>query len=150
MPPSRRRKTQKATGTDKHDVRPSVAIINTSPDTVNLLKPPLTRAGFRVSSAFTFDIRDGHIDVEGFLRVHQPDVVLYDIAPPYQDNWELLQQLRRTALAGYRLVLTTTNQARVEALVGRDEHVYEVVDKEGDLDVIIRATREALRARNTR
>lgn len=132
------------------DPRPGVAIINTSPDAINLLSTVFNHAGFRVVSAYTFDIRDGNLNLESFLRTHEPGVVVYDIAPPYEQNFELLEQLRRTSLKGYRLVLTTTNPSRVEPLVGRDEQVYEVVDKEGDLDMIIRATREALRARSTR
>jgi DNA-binding response OmpR family regulator len=128
---------------------PPVAIINSSPDTVAILKDLLQRAGFVVATTYTHDIRDGRLDLEAFLRVHRPAVIVYDLAPPYETNWRFLQHLRQTSLAGYRFVLTTTNPARVEPLVGRDERVYEVVDKEGDLDEILRATREALRARST-
>lgn len=132
------------------DPRDVVAVINTSPDTVDLLKDILERAGLLVVSTYTHHIRDGTIDLGDFLRTHEPRVILYDIAPPYERNWQLLQHLRQTVLSGYRFVLTTTNPSRVEPLVGRDEQVYEVVDKEGDLDAILRATREALRARATR
>jgi hypothetical protein len=127
-----------------------VAIINTSPDTVHILTDLFERAGFLVATTYTHHIRDGTINLEAFLRTHQPGVIVYDIAPPYERNWEFLQHLRQTTLAGYRFVLTTTNPSRVEPLVGGDERVYEVVDKEGDLGVILRATREALRARMTR
>ena len=40
----------------------AVAIINTSPDTVDLLRQVLQRAGFLVVSCYTFDIRDGRLD----------------------------------------------------------------------------------------
>jgi CheY-like chemotaxis protein len=130
--------------------RDVVAIFNTSPDTVSLLRDVLEHAGMLVVSGYTFDIRDGRIDLQAFLRTHQPKVILYDIAPPYERNWQLLEHLRRTVLADYRFVITSTNPSRVEPLVGRDQQVYEVVDKGGDLDVIVRATREALRARATR
>jgi hypothetical protein len=53
------------------------------------------------------------------------------------------------ALSRCRL-LTTTNKMRVEDLVGKDYHVYEVVGKAEDLDAIVRATKEASRARETR
>lgn len=136
--------------TTERDPRAVVAIINTSPDTVALLKDLLERAGFIVVSSYTHDIRSGAIDLAAFLRTHEPAVILYDIAPPYERNWQFLQHLRGSILAGYRFVLTTTNPSRVEPLVGRDEHVYEVVDKDGDLDAILRATREAVRARAVR
>jgi hypothetical protein len=132
------------------DPRDAVAVINTSPDTVDILKNLFERAGFVVATTFTHDIRDGNVDLEAFLRVHRPKVIVYDIAPPYGANWRFLQHLRGTVLPDYSFVLTTTNPARVEPLVGRDERVYEVVDKQGDLDVILRATREAMRSRSTR
>jgi CheY-like chemotaxis protein len=133
----------------RRHARDVVAIFNTSPDAVNLLRDVLEHAGMLVVSAYTFDIRDGKIDLQAFLRTHQPNVILYDIAPPYERNWRLLDHLRQTVLAGYRFVITSTNPSRVEPFVGRDLQVYEVVDKGGDLDIIVRATREALRARST-
>ena len=134
----------------ERDPRDVVAIINTSPDTIDLLKDLLERAGFLVVSTFTHHIRDGKLDLGAFLRTHEPRVIVYDIAPPYERNWQFFQHLRQTVLAGSRFVLTTTNPSRVEPLVGRDEQVYEVVDKTPDLDAILRATREAIRARATR
>lgn len=132
------------------DRRPVVAVLNTSPDTVDLLKDVLERAGMIVVTGYTFDIRDGRLDIEAFLRAHRPAVILYDIAPPYDRNWAFLQHLRATVMQGYRFVLTTVNPAHVERLVGRDERVYEVVGKPEDLDAIVRAMREALRWRETR
>ena len=55
-----------------------------------------------------------------------------------------------TVLRDYQFVLTSVNCAHVEGLVGKDEHVYEVVGKPHDLDLIVRAVKEAMRARPTR
>ena len=84
------------------------------------------------------------------MRVHNPRVIVYDIAPPYDRNWAFLQMLRTTVLKGRRLVITTPNKGQVERLVGRDYDVYEVVGKAEDLDAIVRAAKEASRARDTR
>jgi CheY-like chemotaxis protein len=124
-----------------------VAIVNTSPDMVAMLTDLLERAGFLVVSLYTHEIRNGSVDLEAFLRTHQPRVIVYDLAPPYERNWQFLQHLRTTVLAGYQFVLTTTNPARVEPLVKGDERVYEVVDNAASLDEILRATREAARSR---
>ena len=42
------------------------------------------------------------------------------------------------------------NVKHVEGLAGRDERIYEVVGKPHDLDEIVRAAKEAVRARPTR
>ena len=131
-------------------VRDVVAVINTSPDTVGLLAGLLERAGFLVVTTYTHHIRDGTVDLEAFLRTHRPRVIVYDIAPPYERNWQFLEHLRQTILGGYQFVLTTTNPARVEPFVKGDDRVYEVVDKDGSLDEILRATREAARSRSLR
>ena len=129
----------------------TVAIVNTSPDTVELLRVPLERAGFVVVSCFTYDIRDGRTDFEAFMRTHQPSVIAYDIAIPYSKNFRLYEHVRAMdAVQDCRFVLTSTNAAVVQKLVGRDEKVYEVIDKKEDLGRIIQAIKDASRARPTR
>ena len=135
---------------DRIDARQVAAIINTTPDTVDLLKDALERAGILVVSCYTYEVRDGKVDLDSFLRAHQPGVIVYDLAPPYDRNFAFLQHLRTTLLSGYRFVLTTVNPKHVATLVGRDEKVYEVIGNDEDLSAIVQAVREALRARDTR
>ena len=72
--------------------RPTVvAVFNTSPDTVDLLRFVFEHAGFTVVSAFTWEMRDSKVDVEAFMRQHSPHVVVYDVAPPYEENWHLFK-----------------------------------------------------------
>jgi len=131
--------------------RPVAAVINTSPDTIELVKDVLEKAGFLVVSTYTWMIASGQIDLEAFARTHRPAVIVYDIASPYDRNWEFLQHLRGTILKEYPFVLTTPNVAQVERLVDKaDERVYEVVGQPHDLDQIVRAVKEASRARWTR
>ena len=127
------------------------AVLNTSPDVVDMLRRVLENAGIVTVTAFTHDIRDGEIDFEAFIRQHDPNVLVYDIAPPYDANWKLFQHLAgMPSVAGRHFVVTTTNKAQVEKLVGRDQRVYEVIGKPADLGVIVRAVKEAGRARPTR
>jgi hypothetical protein len=127
-----------------------VAVINTTPDAVDLLKDVLERAGFLVVTAYTWAVQNGSVDLKSMLETHRPKVIVYDIAPPYDRNWAFFLHMRQTILAGYRFVLTSVNIRHVESLVGADERVYEVVGKPHDLDIIVRATKEAARARPTR
>ena len=126
-----------------------VAVINTSPDTIELLKSALERAGFIVVSTFTWAVANGQIDLRSFVATHAPSVIVYDIAPPYDRNWTLLQNLRANILKSYNFVLTTVNTSHVERLVGRDQRVYEVVGRDDDLGEIVRAVKEASRVRPT-
>ena len=129
----------------------TVAIINTSPDTVELLRRVLQRAGFVVVSGYTFDIRDGRLDITAFVEQHRPRVIVYDIAPPYEENWRLFNHVRTLeVMRETRFVITSVNSAHVLGLLGRDEHVYEVVEHPAELDLIVTAVKEASRARATR
>jgi CheY-like chemotaxis protein len=127
------------------------AIFNTSPDIVDLLRRAFEPAGIVTVSVLTHQIREGVVDVDSFLHQHDPKVVVYDIAPPYDANWQLFQHICR--MEGMRkrpIVLTSTNTRHVEQLAGRDEKIYEVVGKPFDLEQIVRAVKEAARARPTR
>ena len=120
-----------------------VAIFNTSEDTTDVLRLVFENAGFVVVTAFTTDLREGKVDLEAFMRQHQPLVVVYDIAVPYDRNWRLYEHLRNApACAGVSFVLTTTNLKHVRQLAG-DEELHEIVGKPYDLDEILGAVRQA-------
>jgi CheY-like chemotaxis protein len=130
---------------------PVVAVINTSPDVVDMLRLAIERAGIVVVSALTHEIREGLVDLESFVKQHQPQVVVYDIAPPYTSNWTLFQHLRnRPPLKDRTFILTSTNAHHVRDLAGSDTKVYEIVGKPFDLDELVQAVREALHARPVR
>jgi CheY-like chemotaxis protein len=124
------------------------AVFNTSPDVVDLLRHALEPAGIVTVSVLTHQIREAAVDVEGFLKQHDPDVIVYDIAPPYDANWQLFQHMRRMpAMRNRKFVITSTNAHHVEELAGKDQRVYEIVGKPFDLDQIVRAVKEAMRLR---
>jgi CheY-like chemotaxis protein len=129
----------------------TVAIVNSTPDVVEMLRQLFFQAGFMVVSCYTHDIRDGRTDFEAFMRQHQPRVVVYDVAPPYEANFRMFEHVRAMPVSeGCHFVLTSTNPARIVNLVGRDEQVYEVVDRAEDLLRLAQAVKEASRARPTR
>jgi len=129
-----------------------VAVINTSPDVVDMLRLTLEHAGIVVVSAMTWEIREGEVDLERFVGQHRPKVIVYDVAPPYENNWQLFQHIRAMpVMAGIRFVITTTNAQQVERFAkGATESVYEVIGKPFDLGQIVDAVKEALRARPVR
>ena len=78
---------------------PVVAIINTNPDLIELLKARLEAAGFVVLILHIAEIRQG-LDLASVLEAHQPSVVIFDVVMPYDRNYRFLQHLRETSLKG--------------------------------------------------
>ena len=126
---------------------PVVAVVNTNPDLVELLKAEIEAAGFVVLIIHLADIRMG-LDVGSVLAQHDPVVIVYDIVWPYDRNWRFLQHLRETMFDGRRFVLTTPNAEGVRKLAGRDDRIYEIVAGH-DIAAVVQAVREAARARET-
>lgn len=131
---------------------PVVAIINTSPDVVDMLRIAFEQAGIAVISTYTHAIRDGEVDIEAFIRQHEPKVVVYDIAPPYPNNWLLFQHVASLpVMAGRQFVLTTTNTVHVEKLAaGTKLPVFEIVGTPYNLEQLTSEVHQALRARPVR
>jgi DNA-binding NarL/FixJ family response regulator len=128
--------------------QPVVAVVNTNPDLVELLKAEIEKAGFVVLVVHLNDIRQG-LDIESVLVQHDPQVIVYDVVFPYERNWRFLEHLRETSFKSRRFVLTTPNAAGLRKLIGKDERVYEILDDSADTDAIVQAVREAARARPT-
>ena len=127
---------------------PVVAVINTNPDLVELLKDRIEAAGLVVLVMHIADLRAG-LDVGAILAQHDPQVIVYDVVAPLNRSWRFLEHLRETAFKGQRFVLTSPNATALTNLVGKDEKIYEILDDGGDIDAIVQAVREAVRARPT-
>src|SRR5258705_3456950 len=126
----------------------SIAVFNSSSDTIEVLKLALEEQGFVVASGHVSDIKKGQVDVIDFVREHQPDVVIYDVALPYEENWRFLRLLQSSdALEDFKWVITTTHKRRLEELVGDTGEVIEIVGKPYDMQQIIDAVRAALGTR---
>jgi len=123
---------------------PVVAIINTSPDTVEMLSYWLETAGLVVASGMSHEIRSGRLDLTEFIGAHQPDVIVYDIAPPYERNWRLFEHLRETVFPNHPYVLTSTNAGLVKKCIDPALNVFEVLEKPYSLDAILQAVRTAM------
>jgi hypothetical protein len=127
---------------------PVVLVINSSQELVTLLAQSLEHAGLLAVTMLSHQIRNGSIDVEAFARQHQPCVVTYDIAPPYEADYALFTHIRRfPALAGCRFVLTSPNVQHLKTLLPPDElpHVHEIVGKPHDLGEYVGAVLQAVK-----
>ena len=107
----------------------------------------MEHAGIVVVSAMTHEIRDGEVDLETFVRQHDPKVIIYDIAPPYEANWLLFQHIcNMPALKGRHFIVTTTNERHVRGLAGVNQPLFEIVGKPYDLELLAAAVIEAVSA----
>lgn len=123
---------------------PVVGLFNTSPDTVEMLRIVLEREGFIVVAAYTFQLRDGEVDIEALVRQHRLRVVVYDVAPPYDRNWRLFEHFKTMpAMQGITFVVTTTNIQRVRDVAGAGYKLHEIVGKPYDLQQIVDAVKAA-------
>jgi len=130
-----------------------VALFNASDDTVEMVQRMLDASGFDCLIGCHFaDLKKGTIDFARYLGEHQPQVVIFDISPPYKENWDFFKTLRDAkAMEGRGLVLTTTNKKRLDETVGKDSKAFEIVGKPYDLDQIKVAIHLALeRARGAK
>jgi CheY-like chemotaxis protein len=126
---------------------PSIAVFNSSEETIEILKIALEEQGYAVSTGHVADVKKGQLDVLDFVEEHQPDVIIYDVAIPYEENWRFLRLLQSSeSLKDAKWVITTTHRKRLEELVGACGEVYEVVGKPYDLIQITNAVKDALAA----
>ena len=124
--------------------KPTIAVFNSSDDTVELLRTALEAEGFQTVVGHIPDVKKGEIDLIDFIHHHSPAVILYDISPPYDANWRFLRLVRSSeTLKRTQFVITTTNKPALESLVGQNE-ALEIIGKPYDLRRVIDAVRAAL------
>ncbi len=124
--------------------RPVVAILNANEDLVEVLRIALEMQGFHTAGGHVTDIKRGRLGLDAFREQHRPDVLVYDVAPPYEDNWNFLQELRTSGrLEGLPVVVTTTNKVALDALVG-ETGAQEIIGKPFDIQALVRSVCAAL------
>jgi DNA-binding response OmpR family regulator len=123
-----------------------VAIINSSEDTVEMLRTLLEGEGWETVQGHVDDIKRGRTDFLKYLEVHDPQVIIWDVAPPYDHNWVFLQLVRSSrSMEGRVTIVTTTNKEALERFVGPTDAV-EVFTKPYDVEMLIDAITRTLRA----
>jgi hypothetical protein len=122
----------------------TVALINNSEDLLGILQAFLTAEGIPAVIEHLARFKRGEVNIAQFLTAHDPEVVVWDIPPPYDANWAYFQYVRQLPEAqGRQFVLTTTNLVLLHEAAGSDVTAIEAVGKPFDLEDIRRAIRQA-------
>ncbi len=120
--------------------KPLVAVLDASEDLNNMLTEALDMEGYETVSDFVIEFRKGKKDILSFLNKYQPKVIIYDIALPYEENWQFFNYVRGIVHKDCRFVLVTTNKKVLDHLTGEGE-AFEVIGKPFDLDTLLEAVR---------
>src|SRR5580692_2764071 len=116
-----------------------VALFNASDDTIDMIQGLLTKSGSDQTLIWCHfsDLKKGVVDFEKYMDKHNPEVVIFDLSPPYDENWRFFKTMRDAkAMKGRGIVLTTTNKNRLDEVLGEDSHALEVVGRTKDLKQI--------------
>ena len=129
---------------------PTIALFNGSEDTVEMLTVSLTERGYRAVSGMTDNVKSGTLDFIGFMSTHKPDAIIWDIAPPYDRNWNFFKMVRELRpLEQYPIVLTTTHKKHLDDLAGQETNAIEIIGKPYDMQMIVDAVVKGLGSRAT-
>jgi DNA-binding response OmpR family regulator len=116
-----------------------VALFNASDDTIDMIQTILKKGDHAQTLVWCHfaDLRKGIVDFGKYVAEHNPEVVVFDISPPYDQNWKFYKTMRDSdAMRGRGSVLTTTNKNRLDEVLGTDSHALEVVGKPEDMKQI--------------
>ncbi|MDP9310378.1 MAG: response regulator [Chloroflexota bacterium] len=124
--------------------KPLVAVLDTSEDFMNVVTEVLDMEGYATVADFLIEFRRGKKDILSFLAAHQPDVIIYDIALPYQENWQFFKYVRELVGKDCRFVVVTTNKKVLDELVGEETNSLEIIGKPFDLDALLGAVQTSV------
>jgi DNA-binding response OmpR family regulator len=116
-----------------------VALFNASDDTVDMIQTILSEGDDVQTMVWCHfaDLKKGIVNFGKYVAKHNPEVVIFDISPPYDENWQFYKTMRDShAMKGRGSVLTTTNKNRLDEVLGSDSRALEVVGKPKDMEQI--------------
>ena len=109
------------------------------------IRSALENEGFATVTARLAEIQDGTLDLVAFIKVHGPDVIVYDLPRPYENHWNFLRLMKETTSLKDRLwILTTTDKEALEAAVGASDVVEIIVGQPYGADDVVEAVHAAL------
>src|SRR2546428_11834108 len=89
---------------------PLVAIFNSRDEVIEAIRSALENDGFETVTARPAEIQNGTPALVAFIKVHDPDVIAYDLPRPYENHRCFLRLMKETtSLKDTLWILTTTD-----------------------------------------
>ncbi|HVS03277.1 MAG TPA: hypothetical protein VMT16_10955 [Thermoanaerobaculia bacterium] len=108
---------------------PLVGVVGTGRDVRGLLGDVLEDEGYET---VCLAAERGELPVDQilvFVADHDPDVIVFDLASPFRDNWFALERLQRArVMRGRRLLVTTPDWGLAQELLC-DQQVWEIAGR---------------------
>jgi DNA-binding response OmpR family regulator len=124
--------------------QPLIAVANSSEEVADMLEQLLQSDGYRTVRGYTVDFKRDRASLPALLAQHDPRAIVWDIALPYEENWQYLQSLRDAGtFHGRGLVVTTTNKRVLDSLVGTTP-THEIIGKPFDVEELLAAVKRAI------
>jgi hypothetical protein len=124
----------------------TVAIIDSHGDTVEMLACLLEGSGLQAIQGPPVTGNPSTVDFAGYMARHDPEALIWNIAPPYERNWGFFKLLRRIGpLEGRAVVLTTTDKRKLDSLLFHDASTrLEVLGKPYAPALMVEAVKRAI------
>ncbi|HXD15913.1 MAG TPA: hypothetical protein VN654_02785 [Vicinamibacterales bacterium] len=111
----------------------TLLLVNSSVDTIELLTDWFTALGAVVHHLRGLDLCANIGEARQLVQTINPDVVLFDLAVPYDRNWKCFEYLRRNAVfAAVPIITTTVNRRALEEISGPKD-AFEIMGSPHDL-----------------
>jgi hypothetical protein len=127
---------------DNGGIMAAIAILNADPSCTGPVQTALQDAGFETVAAGLGEIRAGELDVLTFFQEHDPDLVVYEVCPPYPQSLTFMRLLQSVPGARHRpwMVLATDPAAVIE-LLGPTDAVVPLPAAPGEAVDVVQAVR---------
>lgn len=121
-----------------------ILVLNTSVELTALLVEILQDEGYDASYAYIAELKKGILKLTDLLKTTNPDLIIYDIAIPYEENWKFFNEMAHSPiLKDTKILLTTTNKEVLDSLVGPTS-TLEIIGKPFDLAVLLKTIKKKL------
>jgi putative two-component system response regulator len=117
---------------DRASSRPTILIVDDSPDNVRLLSRILERGGYTNVSGLS----DPRL-VPGRVQADHPDLVILDIHMPHVDGLSLLEQIAKDAQHAVRFIVVTGDRDDRVGLQARLHGANDVIIKPFNIDDVL-------------